>query len=131
MGCMLLPGTASALGSGGGARGASLAAGLGLHRALLVQDAERLLQGLDLLLALRHPLLVAHPRVDARRLELDELLERLVEECLLLVEVLKVFGDRIHRLRLLSLTVRAAALLRAQGHLRGRLKLEELGSCLL
>merc|ERR1719456_2007864 len=70
---------------------------LGLYRSLGVQDAERLVQGLDLLLPTGHALLVRHAGVDAGRAELFQLLERLVQEGLLLAHVrqrVRDFGDR-------------------------------------
>merc|ERR1719453_2670383 len=62
---------------------------------LTVQDAESLLQGLNLFLPASHAILVAHTRVDARWLELlvvrkssVELLLRAIEVSLLLLQSL-------------------------------------------
>merc|ERR1719428_1787818 len=60
---------------------------------LPVEDAKRLLEGLDLLLAARHAVLVAHTSVHARRLELVVVRESCVELLLRTLQVRLLRGQ--------------------------------------
>merc|ERR1719161_1770419 len=103
---------------------------------LLIEDAERVLERLDLSLTARHALLVAHARVHADRAELLERLEGFVEQFLRVLQGVEVGHKVTARAIQVGLGLLLARLLRRDRRLRllrersevaGRLVLLRLG----
>merc|ERR1719198_2702859 len=109
----------------------SLAARLGLNSSLVVQNAEGLVQSLDLLLTTCDTFLVGHASVDARGAKLLKLLKRLVQQSLFLAHVRKRVRDLRDGGGLLGLVVGLSGGLRGERHLGSALELDELGLGLL
>merc|ERR1719375_1527910 len=95
-----------------------LAGALGDLAVLLVEHAERVLERLDLRLPAGDALLVAHARVDARRAELLEGLERAVEEFLRVLQRVEIGHEVTAGAVQVRLGLLLAGLLRRDGGLR-------------
>merc|ERR1719198_27510 len=96
---------------------------------LVVQDAIRVFQSLDLSLTALHALFVAHARIsDASRKKLLPLLRLGVEEALLSLDLLEIGSNLFGGRRQVIRRRRQSRRLRADAHLRFALVVHELSS---
>merc|ERR1719235_1473935 len=93
---------------------------------LRVQLAERLLERVDLVLALLHAVGVGHASVDARWLQVFQLLQTVIQHLLVLVEVIHALNDACISGLQVGLSLGLSSLFGGNGDLGGALKLHKL-----